>query len=197
MAIPSFTLDGILPPFVGDAPSETSSKMSPYLVTPNDVVNHFALNNKRKMILLGWLQYRKALREIGILEGFQWLDGSFLKDKETLRGDVPGDLDLMIFVRRPNIAKEDAEWSRFVQDNSILFNPVNIKTSYHLDAYFIDLDSNTETIIDSTRYFLQLFSHQRFTGLWKGLLEVRHEDSTREDDRLLSVLTSDLLGIEP
>ena len=52
MPIPGFTIDGILPPFVGpNGPGGTPEDLSPYAVTAIEVVTTLALTDDRKKIL--------------------------------------------------------------------------------------------------------------------------------------------------
>ena len=113
MSIPSFTLDGILPPFTGSDPAQPANHMSPYVVTATEVVSHFATSDERKEILAGWLRYRQALRNVGITRGFQWLDGSFLEDKESLGGGPPNDIDLLVYYHRPGHITSPNDWDNF------------------------------------------------------------------------------------
>src|SRR5438046_1296146 len=101
MPIPAFNIDGVLPPFVGIDPGQQAAFMSPYEVTVAEVVGRFATTPDRRAILVGWLEYRAVLRAKGLRRGFQWLDGSFLEDKD------PQDLDLMLFVQRPARYRSD------------------------------------------------------------------------------------------
>jgi hypothetical protein len=50
---------------------------------------------------------------VGIVEGFQWIDGSFIEDAEKSRGRPPADIDIITFGGRPaGYAEKDAwaEW---------------------------------------------------------------------------------------
>jgi hypothetical protein len=101
MGIPTFTIDGILPPFMGLTPGDDPSQMSPYEVNAEEVVKRFCTSGPRRQILKGWLDHRNELRAIGIASGFQWLDGSFLEEKE------PKDLDIVSFVHLPGNVKTE------------------------------------------------------------------------------------------
>jgi hypothetical protein len=166
MAVPAYTIDGVLPPFLGSDPGGDPAAMSPYIVTATEVVDRFGTTVGRRAIMKGWLDHRAALRPIGIMGGFQWLDGSFLEDKE------PSDLDLVIFVTRPPGATDMAGWIRFLTTNHALLDRPTLKAQFKLDVLFLDLDGNREALISLTRYYLQLFSHQRQSFLWKGMLHV-------------------------
>ena len=96
MPIPKFSIDGALPAFVGRlGPGGAMDEMSPYAVSALEVVTTLGRTEQRKSILRGWLQHRAALREAGYGRGFQWLDGSFVEDKE------PKDIDVVAFLYRP------------------------------------------------------------------------------------------------
>src|SRR5262245_49215124 len=99
MPIPPF--DGILnvlPPHLG-APGMVLD-LSPYRCTVAEVCDRFAISPARKRILDGLLKLRAELFALGI-EGFQWLDGSFVEDIEAQEGRDPGDMDVVTFVANP------------------------------------------------------------------------------------------------
>lgn len=175
MPIPPFNLDGFLAPFTGASPAESAVQQSPYRATVGEVVNRFSTTPARITILAGWLRYRAALRGIGIRRGFQWLDGSFLEDKD------PQDLDIMPFIWRPTGKRSRNAFDPIFTANLNLFSRVSLRAAYHIDVpYTIDLDSHPQTIVDQTRYLLQLFSHQRNTNAWKGMIEVDQRASPDE-----------------
>jgi hypothetical protein len=177
--IPNFTLDGVLPPFLDTSPAGSPGLMSPYEVKAFDVAERFGTTENRKDILRRWLDHREALRSIGIDRGFQWLDGSFLESKE------PNDLDLVVFLRRPlAIATDLGAWNDLLRKNEALFRRDMVKSQHRLDSFFLDLDGNAELLVSGARYFLQLFSHQRSTQIWKGMLQVRMEDAQDDADAL-------------
>jgi hypothetical protein len=170
MPIPPFTIDGILPPFQGPDPGGDPALMSPYVVTAVEVVDRFGATEARQAILKGWLEHRTALRAAGIVSGFQWLDGSFFEDKE------PNDLDLITFLHRPPPLLAIQDWQPFLVGHPELFDRATMKQKFNLDAFFIDMNGSREVLVSYSRYLLQLFSHQRETFLWKGMLQVRLED---------------------
>ena len=175
MAIPAYNNDGILPPFLGSSPAHASGLMSPYKVTVLDVVVRFASTRARINILKGWLSHRAELRALGFIQGFQWLDGSFVEDK------VPRDLDVvtLLYFGAPSFPDPDAAWVSFTSNQQI-FDRVAVKTSFQLDAFFIDLLDPPEFVIEAARYYLGLFSHQRITMVWKGMLQVRLESAAED-----------------
>src|SRR5437660_55494 len=111
--IPNFDLSGVLPPYVGPSPAESGAFMSPYEASIVEMVDKFATSPERKAILIGLLRYRDALATAGIVDGFQWLDGSFLENIEEREGRPPGDIDIVTFLHRPDSAKEMTAWAAF------------------------------------------------------------------------------------
>lgn len=196
MPIPVFTIDGVLPPYVGpNGPGGAPSDMTPYVVTPLEVVTTLGQTTVRQVILRKWLQHRAALRALGIVEGFQWLDGSFCEDK------VPADLDIVTLFYRPAgaIANDAAEILR--RNNPTAFSRQLVKQTYNLDAFFIDLNSHPTSMINYTRYLLGLFSHRRDDERWKGMLQVDLADAQGDLEGLaeldrLEAAASDVMAIE-
>jgi hypothetical protein len=182
MPIPAFTIDGVLPPYVGpDGPGGAPEDLSPYAVTTVEVVSTLALTEQRKEILRQWLRHRAALRTIGFDRGFQWLDGSFVESKD------PRDLDVVTFLYRPVGIQDRNDLARLLHANLNLFGHAQVKSAYSLDFFPIDLDGSPEALVNLTRYWLGLFSHRRGDDLWKGMLQVRMED-VADDTAALAIL---------
>lgn len=172
MSIPAFNIDGVIPPFVGPhGPGGHRQEMTPYEATPVDVVTALSGSSGRREILNGWLAHRAALRSLGIDAGFQWLDGSFVEDKD------PQDLDIVTFFRRPATAVTPVLLLELVRQHPTVFSRANIKDTFRLDAMFVDMDATPEAVVDNTRYWLGLFSHRRLDSMWKGMLKVSLENS--------------------
>jgi hypothetical protein len=53
-----------------------------------------------------------------------------------------------------------------------LFSPQQTKNDFKCDAYFIDLGKRADIVVSDTAYFFNLFSHQRDTHTWKGMVKV-------------------------
>ena len=176
--IPAHNQSGVLPPFVPGATPVDRGATAPYPVSLIDIAHRFATNEKRVQILHGLTSYRKALREVGIVEGFQWLDGSFVEKVESTRGRPPNDIDIVTFSYRPKESKEANDWRQLIHSRPDLFDPEVSKKHYHCDAYFVDMSVHPRLLVDQTKYWFGLFSHQRETYLWKGMLEV----SLQEDE---------------
>lgn len=175
--IPANTISGVLPPFTGET-SADKANVSPYQAEISDVIFRYATSPERVEILTGLVEYRKALADLGIVQGFQWLDGSFVEDVETIRSRPPGDIDLVTFAHR-TVADPD-EWFGVVMSNLHLFDPEQSKLKYKCDAYFVDMSIDPELLVTNTAYWFNLFSHQRGAGAtWKGMIRV---SLTSDDD---------------
>ena len=184
MAIPDFTVSGVLPPYLGPTPVD-SAVMSPYPARLVEIATKMCASNERKAIMHGLLEYRQKLATVGLQEGFQWLSGSFMEDIETLERRPPKDIDLVTFLHRPAAVRADPDWSAFLA-NQPLLNPKQVKAIFRCDCYFVDLDSDPTGVVSQTRYWFGLFSHRR-GGLWKGVLELSLAVSADDTDALALV----------
>jgi hypothetical protein len=169
--IPAFNESSVLPPYIGNEPGNRGT-MSPYEASMSELVRRFATTEERIAILDGLLSYRHALAQVGILDGFQWIDGSFVENVELSRNRPPQDVDIITFAYRPNAVTSDAAWLDFFRNHQELFHPALTKDRYKCDAYYIDLEKHGNLLVDDTRYWSGLFSHQRSTFLWKGMVRI-------------------------
>jgi hypothetical protein len=168
--IPDFTISGILPPFLGSTATDPAL-MSPYETSLVRIAGKLCGSPERKEIFRGLLKYRQELVSLGFTDGFQWLSGSFMEDIEKLETRQPRDVDLVTFCHRPAAILDDAAWATFVNANVKLLLWQLVKPVYKCDAYFVDLNTEPENIVNQARYWFGLFSHRR-TGIWKGLLQI-------------------------
>jgi hypothetical protein len=157
--IPPFNAHEVLPPFLG-TPTQRSGR-SPFLATIDEVVDRFATSDRRRSILTGLLNFRTSLRAAGMVVGNQWLDGSFVENRPT----EPNDVDVVTF---HELAPADE--AAFASANLALVRSSATKAAYMVDAYFVSLRS-LGAVADAT-YWYGLFSHQRVTERWKGILQV-------------------------
>lgn len=170
--IPALTQSGVLPPYHPNACPSADGAMAPYCVSLLEVAHRFATTPGRVTLLRGLLSYRNALRAAGFTNGFQWIDGSFVENVEATRGRPPQDIDLITFAERPAAYIEEENWSTFVNGNLGLFLPSETKKLYQCDAYFVELTLPPRLLVNRTKYWFGLFSHQRESFIWKGLLEI-------------------------
>ncbi len=164
-----FNLSGVLPQFAGTNPVHKPT-CSPYRVQATELVNRFATTPERTRLLIGLLDLRQALSKLGVTQGAQWIDGSFVENVEALRGRAPADIDVVTFAARPIL--DEAQWRQTVDQNQNLFYSQHTKTIFGCDHYFLDTRKRSELLIADTTYFFGLFSHQRLTSIWKGMLEL-------------------------
>ena len=136
------------------------------------LVQRFGTTPERVGILNGLLAYRGVLSSLAISDGLQWLDGSFVEDVENKRGRPPGDIDIVTLARRPPTIATATDWEAFVDGHPEVFDPVQTKAEFKCDAYYIDLDLLPELVVGGVIYYFGLFSHQRVTSLWKGMIAV-------------------------
>lgn len=169
--LPSLTMSGVLPPFQPELDPTIPSGRSPYRVSPEELVEAFGKSPERRALLRHLFQYRRNLRELGLRKAFQWIDGSFLEDVETHQGRSPRDIDLVTFFVRPEQAMEDADWNDFWVQHVGILMPDDVP----LDSYMVDMTIAPATIVSRTAYWFGLFSHQRETALWKGIVHLELE----------------------
>ncbi|HCD6704901.1 hypothetical protein J4V24_15190 [Escherichia coli] len=172
--IPSFSVSGVLPPFVGGTPACKASQ-SPYKTTLLEVVERFSFNLERIEILEGLFNYREKMRSLNLNDAYQWLDGSFVEDCEGTRNRPPQDIDVVTFAYRPvrnGNYLNNKEFLVLTDQNSDLFDPDDAKSYYKCDAYYVDFHQPPHSLASSITYWSNLFSHSRNNGLWKGILQV-------------------------
>ena len=167
--LPGFNASGVLPPFVGENPGMEPNLASPYETTMSSFSEQFGQSAPRRTILRRLLAYRQALRAVGITTGFQMFDGSFIEDCERLHSRPPSDLDVVTFSHLPVPPHQVAE---FAQQHAALFDRDAVKEAYSCDSFFVDLTKDARYIVADTMYWYGLFSHQRDTFMWKGLVTV-------------------------
>lgn len=164
--IPAFDQNKVLPPFIS-SPAEAVE--SPYKCSTLELCQRFAYNRKRKLILEGFLGFRRRLNEYQIVQGVQWLDGSFVEDKENdKRADVPGDIDVLTLFGGVGVENGERIIAEFP---AFIYNDLS-KTHFLVDHFPIRIDSTPMATVNQLKYWLQLFTHQKETLVWKGIVEV-------------------------
>ena len=171
--IPHFGPDGVTPPFFGGNPTEPAYR-SPYRVTIDVFVDRFATTQERRIILDGLIEYRRALFQQGFIDGYQWLNGSFLENIEVTDARPPNDIDIVTLFRRPIKYQVDkGAWLRdYPALHQMLFQPRTSRVRFKCDTYPLDLDAATDKVVESVTYFFGLFSSQRVTNLPKGIVQI-------------------------
>jgi len=187
--IPDWNAQGVIPPV--DPLKPTSPDRSPYTVSLVEVMRRFATSPERAEILHGLLNFRAALHQIGLMGGFQWLDGSFLENKEVLLKSAPNDIDAVTFFQLPSNTTE----AELIARNSSLFDHDFVKKTFHVDSFFQPLYIPPERLIAGSNYWYGMWSHQRDSFLWKGFLCVSL--SSLEDATATQSLATPLGGVTP
>lgn len=125
-------------------------------------------SSTRLSILEGLLDFRAEIHEAGVNGGFQWLNGSFSENVESIEGRAPRDVDAVTFVNLP----EGQEQGAFIAENTHLFDRAYIRDAFHVDAYwqFLGGPLNAQSI-QSISYWYSMWSHRR-DGMWKGFVQV-------------------------
>jgi len=168
--IPAYDAGGVLPPFLGALPGHSATQ-TPYRASIEELVHRFGVSDVRNRYLRGLLELRAELRALGVTSGFQWIDGSFVEDKEA-RGLVPGDIDIVTVFDRPVGVGDNAAWLAHARPRAVLFDPAYCKATFNCEAFYIDLGNNAQAIAQQSAFWFGLFSHQRSTFRWKGIVEV-------------------------
>lgn len=161
-SIPAWNGAGYLPPWASSTGPTAQGARSPYRSTLLDFVRRFAITDARIIICQGLIDYRTELRQLGV-QGFQWLDGSFVEDVENFRPlkPQPADIDVVTF-------------ADFGQQHYARLGQLSgrAKTQYHVDGYFVSLIEPPAIIVERTAYWFGLFGHRRADAAWKGMVQV-------------------------
>ncbi|MGJ7613154.1 MULTISPECIES: DUF6932 family protein [unclassified Variovorax] len=184
--IPNFNHSHVLPPFEGER--MTSAHSSPYAVAASELVQRFAINSQRSLVLDGLLRYRAALHEAGFMGGFQWLDGSFVENVEARENRPPRDIDVVTFAHPP-AGMSKAQINRMMDTRPELFDLDRCKKEFHCDTSLVNLTTAPEWLVLQTRYWYGLYSHRRGDALWKGMLQLPLESDDRVARAMLDALT--------
>lgn len=154
---------GVLPP-VRPGTHPAGPDRSPYTISLYDLVNRFATSPERAAILNGLIDYRTDLYAAGVVDGFQWVNGSFLEDIETTESRPPNDVDVVTYIVIPNGVSQTTLLPALVplMDKSVT------KAKYKVDAHIFSLRQVT---IPNVCYWYSLWSHRR-DGLWKGFAQI-------------------------
>lgn len=163
--IPLFDHNDVIPPHLGDP--RNPSEVSPYVCTTLELCERFAYSPRRREILQGYLGFRNQLNNFNIVGGVQWIDGSFIENIESLESRSPNDIDVItIFSGLIGIDTElvNREFPHFR-------DPRLSKKDFYVDHYPFDAAHSPFYTVDQTKYWIQLFTHNRL-GVWKGILQV-------------------------
>lgn len=181
--IPAFDHNHVLPPHMGN-PTERLD-VSPYECTILDFCQHFATTPKRIGLLKSFIQFRLKMLSFGIQRGFQWIDGSFTENIEVSEKRDPNDIDVVTFYMGLTPKQISDIKSSFVE----FFNPRLSKSNFNLDHYPADYGYTPEMTVELTRYWIQLFCHNR-NSVWKGMIKLNLPQDNSEEQAALDYLNS-------
>lgn len=163
--IPDFNHNNVLPPHLGN-PTDRSH-LSPYSCTILELCHKFSTSKERIEILKGLINFRKRMNDVGIIKGFQWIDGSFLENIEVTESRSPNDLDIVTFYGGLTPSEQSNIRATFPE----FANPAIAKKTFKLDHYPVDYSYQPDVTVEMTRYWIQLFTHNR-NSIWKGILRL-------------------------
>ena len=157
------------------------SDRSPYRASLSETMVRFgSAGGDRRELLSGLLDFRAALHEAGLTKGFQWIDGSFVEDVESLRGRAPRDIDVVTFYYMPEEHTTEESFDNAFPD---LSNPSAMKWDFGIDAHLVAINLNDlETIIRRVAYWHDMWSHA-LEGTRKGYVQVDLDPSDDESAR--------------
>lgn len=178
MTVPSWNAAGLLP--AHDIDNPVSHQRSPYQVTVVDLVRTLATSPERQVIAKGFLRYREALHALGFERGFQWINGSFCTDIETLEQRSPGDIDVVTFFESPALMDKGL----IAATHPELFDSHAAKQQFSCDAYVVDMTGTSAFLIAQAAYWSSVWGHSR-SGIWKGFLQVDLEPTLDQEARYL------------
>ena len=158
--IPHFKLNGVLPPYLG--PRGNTTQRSPYKVPIQEFAAFFCTSKARLKILDGFLRYRQALRDLGVV-GIQWVDGSFVEN--VLSPREPADVDVLTIYENSVAAMDSLKQAEVYQH----FDRDEMKPRFLCDAFGLSIHS--PLFIRELLYWHSLFSHRR-NHVWKGFVEI-------------------------
>lgn len=158
---------GVLPP-IQPGVEGISRDRSPYCVDLSAFVNRFCISQERKNILIGLLNFRHDLHDLGITTGFQWLNGSFSENIEITEQRPPMDIDVVTFFDLPSGENQQSLLTKAPD----LFQPARLKKKYLIDGYYIGLGRVVdERYVRNVSYWYSMWSHRR-DNVWKGFVQV-------------------------
>jgi len=110
----------------------------------------------------------------------------FMSDVEQVENRSPRDIDVVTFY----LSHPPLDTTKILTDFPEFVSSDMSKTKYKTDHYIVDVTYSPFVIVENTRYWLQLFTHCRNNGVWRGML--RLELNTDVDDQQALTILNDL-----
>lgn len=189
-ALPPFDLNGVLPPRLGN---ERFGTGTPYRVSTSDLVARFAITPDRCNALSGLLNYREALRDSGMHEGFQWVGGGLVEDTHATGKRQNAVAEVVTFYVTNAAHDEDLSWQATLMLRTDLYDLNEAVTRYLCEGYFVALRlrrPDPEALVRLAAYWSTRLSH-RADGIWRGFVEIPLDDDL-EARALLERMTANL-----
>lgn len=163
--IPKWNISGVIPP-IAPGQDGASEHRSPYKTDLLQLIDRFAVSPERFEILEGFLEFRARLHGLGLINGFQWLNGSFSEDVETVEERAPNDIDVVTWLDVP----EEINVRQVATNSPDLFTREQCKNLYKVDAFWGELGLPLdEARLGYICYWYSMWSHRR-SGAWKGFV---------------------------
>lgn len=164
--------------FISPIGVEPTSKKdrSPYKISLLDFYKRFVkVSPERKKLLDGLIAFRSEMHSLGVTEGFQWIDGSFLENIEKIENRSPNDIDTVVFVE--GYSTDNVEGIiQFISDKRA------IKEQFNIDFYHEWITELTpRQLVDVSVYWYGMWSHTR-NQQWKGFIQI--DLNPDEDEQL-------------
>ena len=179
MAIPDWTSKAVIPMVRPVRPEERAfpENRSPFETTMTHVVERFAFTPHRAGLIHNLINYRNALYDAGITEGFQWINGSFVEHVENRprkgKPPRPNDIDIVTFYHLPGEQTPETE---------DLFRPSTTRQRFNIDAYGIPLGVEfTADEVDAVAYWYGMWSVRKDDHEPKGFVQVHLDPQTDPD----------------
>ena len=189
---------GLLPPYIGDSAASPSYR-SPYSISVETLVAELGTTQLRRELLVGFLSFRSRLRNAGVENAWQWINGSFVEN-EILRPrddgkEHPQDIDVVTLWHLPDEQFAGAQtWAEiyqreqeFTDKHPEVFDRDRVKMELRVDSLWIPLIQEIPRIVEQVSYWYGLWSHTKPSNefqygemAWKGFIQVGF--NTREDD---------------
>lgn len=159
---------GLLPPVYPGHETAFDTR-SPYRVTPEYFVTHFGKNNERLKLLRSFFDFRARIYQAGGNGGFQWVNGSFVENKELIKKKKPNDIDVVTFLEN-------------TPSDSSLADSGAMKRLYSVDSHWVIFSRHSKAeLVYLVVYWYSLWGHQRDSLQWKGFLEIPLDKKLDDD----------------